>query len=133
MLCLYMLFIHLLLHRSVKKDKMTLKWNSATVTIWYPFFLLLYFTILLFCHLCQLFFHFAKYSYPNICNCYLTYFNSILQSATLTITYAFKQLTTLRSFLMVMLWKEILSKEKYFHTFKWMSFDEFGSKRRVLD
>ena len=133
MLCLYMLFIHSLLHRSVKKDKMTLKWNSATVTIWYPFFLLLYFTILLFCHLCQLFFHFAKYSYPNICNCYLTYFNSILQSATLTITYAVKQLTTLRSFLMVMLWKEILSKEKYFHTFKWMSFDESGSKRRVLD
>ena len=133
MLCLYMLFIHLLLHRSVKKDKMTLKWNSATVTIWYPFFLLLYFTILLFCHLCQLFFHFAKYSYPNICNCYLTYFNSILQSATLTITYAVKQLTTLRSFLMVMLWKEILSNEKYFHTFKWMSFDESGSKRRVLD
>ena len=133
MLCLYMLFIHLLLHRSVKKDKMTLKWNSATVTIWYPFFLLLYFTILLFCHLCQLFFHFAKYSYPNICNCYLTYFNSILQSATLTITYAVKQLTTLRSFLMVMLWKEILSKEKYFHTFKWMPFDESGSKRRVLD
>ena len=133
MLCLYMLFIHLLLHRSVKKDKMTLKWNSATVTIWYPFFLLLYFTILLFCHLCQLFFHFAKYSYPNICNCYLTYFNSILQSATLTITYAVKQLTTLRSFLMVMLWKEILSKEKYFHTFKWMSFDESASKRRVLD